>query len=200
MLKLFVKLFLILAGLLFGLFCLVLANHGAIRLYGWSQTGRLAPPHYPGIARYDVISFDADPLRAALEIAGNAFLVVTAVLGLVAVILIFWRGLAWIQRWPDVLPFTLLAVFWATVSATMVGRTDWIIPTAVLFATLATGIGWMSLRQMGLPISSRVSDVVAVSQRNAFANPQKGGRGVQIATTAGLTLLAIMKLVAVFGS
>ena len=200
MLKLFVKLFLILAGLLFGLFCLVLANHGAIRLYGWSQTGRLAPPHYPGIARYDVISFDADPLRAALEIAGHAFLVVVAVLGLVAVILMFRRGLAWIHHWPNVLPFTLLAVFWATASATMVGRTDWIIPTSVLFAALAMGVGWMSRRQMGLPISSRVSDVVAVSQRNAFANSQKRGRGLRIATIAGLILLAVMKLVAVFGS
>jgi hypothetical protein len=200
MLKLFVKLFLILAGLLFGLFCLVLANHGAIRLYGWSQTGRLAPPQYPRIARYDVISFGADPLRAALEISGNAFLVVIAVLGFVAVILMFRRGLAWMQHWPDVLPLTLLAVFWATASATMVGHTDWIIPTSVLLAALATGIGWMSLRQMGLPISSRVSDVAAVSQRNAFANPQKRSRGMQIAMTAGIILLAIMKLAAVFGS
>jgi hypothetical protein len=88
----------------------------------------------------------------------------------------------------------------ATASATMVGRTDWIIPTSVLFAALATGIGWMSLRQTGLPISSRVSDVVAVSQRSGFASPQKRSHGVQIAMAAGLTLLAIMKLVAVFGS
>ena len=200
MLKLFVKLLLILAGLLFGLFCLFLANLGAIRLYGWSQTGRLAPPHYPGIARYDVISFHADPLRAAMEIAGNTFLVVTAVCGLVAVVLIFRRGLAWIRHWPNVLPSTLLTVFWATASATIVGRTDWIIPMSALFAALATGAGWMSLRQMGLPISSRVSDVVALSQRNAVANPQKRRQGAEIAIAAGLALLGIMKLVAVFKS
>lgn len=200
MLKLFAKLFLILVGLVFGLFCLFLANIGAIRLYGWSQTGRLAPPHYPRIEKYDVISFSADPLRAVLELGGNTFLVVVAMFGLVALILIFWRGLEWMRNWPHVLPLTLCAVFSATASATMVGRTDWILPGSVMLAAVAMGISWMLLWQKGLPISARVSDVPALSQRNGPAHVQARGFGLRIALSAILVLLAIMKFMAAFRS
>jgi hypothetical protein len=60
----------------------------------------LAPPQYPGIEKYDVISFSVDPLRATLELVGNAFLLAMMLLGLVAVIMMFRRGLEWIRNWP----------------------------------------------------------------------------------------------------
>jgi hypothetical protein len=199
-LTLFAKFVLIVIGFAFGLFCMFLANIGTIRLYGWSQTGRLAPPHYPGLERYDVISFAAEPLRAVMEIGGNSFLVVISVCGLVAVILTFWRGLAWMRNWPHVLPFALVLVFWATAAAALVGRTDWILPASVVFGSVATGTGLMFLRQKGLAITARVSDVVVISQRNGSAHAQVPGRGLGIAAAALLALLAVMKLMAAFGS
>jgi hypothetical protein len=59
----------------------------------------LAPPHYPGIERYDVISFSTDPLRAALEIGGNALLILMTVSALFLVILMFWRGVGMAFVW-----------------------------------------------------------------------------------------------------
>jgi hypothetical protein len=59
----------------------------------------LAPPHYPGIERYDVIFFSTDPLRAALEIGGNALLILMTVSALFLVILMFWRGVGMAFVW-----------------------------------------------------------------------------------------------------
>lgn len=200
MLKLFAQFVLIVIGVAFGLSCLILVYIGTIRLYGWSQTGRLAPPHYPGLERYDVISFAAEPLRAVMEIGGNSFLVAISVCAFLAVILTFWRGLAWMRNWPHVLLFALVVVFWATAAAALVGRTDWILPASVVFGSVATGIGLVFLRQKGLATTARVSDVVVISQRSGSAHAQVPGRGLRIAAAALLALLAIMKLVAAFGS
>lgn len=123
--NLFAKLFLTVVGVAFGIYCLFLASLGAIRLHGWTQTGRLVPSHYPRLDRYDVISLNADPLRFVLEIGGNLFLVAMALFGLVAVILTFRRRLEWTLNWPDVLPFTLTMVFLATASASW-SRLIWI--------------------------------------------------------------------------
>ena len=79
MAKLLARLVLIVTGIAFALFCLLLANLAAIRLYGWTQTGRFAPPTYPHLDRYDVITFSTEPLRLALEIGGNLVLFASAI-------------------------------------------------------------------------------------------------------------------------
>jgi hypothetical protein len=165
-LKLLAKLVLWVIGFAFGLLCLFLANIGAIRLYGWSQTGRLAPPHYPGLERFDVVSFAAEPFRATMEIAGNSFLVVISVCGLVAVILTFRRGLDWLRYWRVSFVLAVVLVFWATVAAALVRHTDWIIPASVVLGSVATVFGWIQLRWDGLPIDTRVCDLPPASQRN----------------------------------
>ena len=91
MLKLLARAVLILIGAALGLLCLFLAVLGVARLHSWSQTSRMAPPNYPGLERYDVISFAADPLRAAMEIGGNTLLIVIGLCGLAATIMTFWR-------------------------------------------------------------------------------------------------------------
>jgi hypothetical protein len=199
-LKLLARAFLITIGFAFGVFCLFLASVGAIRLHGWSETGRLAPPHYPGIEKFDVISFSADPLRAALEIGGNGLLVVVAVSGLVALVFIFRRGLEWMSSWPVVLPLTLYALFLATAAATIVGRTARVLPASLVLGSAAACVGWMCLRQRGLSISARVSELGAVLEQNAPAHVRERGRVLQITGGALLVLLAIMKLMAAFRS
>jgi len=198
LLKLFAKMVLVVIGLAFGLFSLFLASVGAVRLHGWSVTGRLAPPNYPGLERFDIISFAAEPLRAAMEIGGNAFLVVINLCGLVALILTLRRGLTWIQNWPASLPLILVVVFWTTVAATVVGRTDWTLPASVLFGAAAVGIDWVILRRRGLSISARVSDVVARSPQTSFGLVQMSGRA-NVAIAALLALLAMLKVIASFG-
>lgn len=123
----------------------------------------MAPPQYPGIEKYDVISFSVDPLRATLELVGNAFLLAMMLLGLVAVIMMFRRGLEWIRNWPYVLPGSLVLAYWATVATTLVGRDDWIIPASLLLGAVSIGSDWISLRQHGMPFSARVSDMMAAS-------------------------------------
>lgn len=189
---------LIAIGLAFALFCLLLVNIAAIRLYGWSQTGRFAPPTYPRLDRYDVISFSTEPLRLVLEIGGNAFLFVTALCGLVAVILMFVRGLRWLHNWPDVLPLTLLMVFLATASATLVGHTDWVLPVSAILGLLTAGAGWISLWRRGQPLSARVSDAAKAAESARRPDVEPRGSGWRIAAAALLFLLALEKLFSAF--
>jgi hypothetical protein len=51
----------------------------------------------------------------------------------------------------------------ATVAATLVGRDDWIIPASLLLGAVSIGSDWISLRQRGMPLSARVSDMMAAS-------------------------------------
>jgi hypothetical protein len=157
--KLLAKFVLIFIGVAFGVFCLFFAILGAIRFHGWIEVGRLAPPHYPGIEKYDVISFSTDPLRAVLEIGGNALLILMTGSGLVLVILMFRRGVEWMHKLPYVLPGIFVIVFWSTVGAVLVGRTDWVLPASFLLGGVAMGMNWMSLRKKGLPITARLSDM-----------------------------------------
>jgi hypothetical protein len=189
------KLFLIVIGFAFGLFCLLLANHGVIRLYGWSRTGRMAPPDYPGFERYDVISFSAEPLRAFLEVGGSAFLVAISLTGLMLVVLTFWRGPVWWRNLPDLLPVTFVLMFSGAIGGVFTGRADFILPGSLFLGSVAVLFGWIFLRLKGLPITARVSDVVAFTQRNGSARPQRPA-WLGFATAALLTLLPIMKLMA----
>jgi hypothetical protein len=157
--KLLAKFFLIFIGVAFGVFCLFFAVLGAIRFHGWIEVGRLAPPHYPAIEKYDVISFSADPLRAVLEIGGNALLILMTVSGLVLVTLMFRWGVEWMRKLPYVLPAIFVIVFWSAVGAVLVGRTDWALPASFLLGGVAMGMNWMSLRKKGLPITARLSDI-----------------------------------------
>jgi hypothetical protein len=194
LLKLFARAVLILIGAALGLLCLFLAVLGVARLHSWSETGRMAPPNYPGLERYDVISFAADPLRAAMEIGGNTLLVVIGLCGLAATIMTFWRGLDWIQNWPAFLPLTISVVFWGAVAATLVGRIDWLLPESVLLGALAIGIEWVRLRHEGRPITARVSQVVVSSNRVGSERVHKGV-GIRIAVAALIVLLAVLKLI-----
>jgi hypothetical protein len=198
-LKLFLKSILIVIGVAFGLFCLLLASYGAIRLHGWSQTGRFAPPHYPGLEKFDIITFAAEPLRAFLEIGGSAFIIALSLYGLVIVIFIFWRGLAWLNNLPYVLPLAFVLVFSAMIASVFTGRTDWILPASMLLGCVAFVIDWISLRRKGLPITARLSDMYPVSQQTAPAHPQRSA-WVGLATAALLMLLAMMKIIAAFKS
>lgn len=193
------KLGLMVIGVVFGLFCLLLGYIGTIRLYGWSQMGRLAPPHYPSLERFDVISFANDPLRAALEIGGNSLIVVTNACGLVAVILTFRGGLDWIRSYPAFLPATFVAVFWAAASATLVRKTEFVIPAVALLGSIAFVAQWITLRQKGFALTARVSDAAIFSQRSAPAPARRPGRGLRIALALVLVIVGLMKLGAVFG-
>jgi len=193
------KLGLMVIGVVFGLFCLLLGYIGTIRLYGWSQTGRLAPPHYPGLERFDLISFATDPLRAALEIGGNSLLVVISACGLVAVILTFRGGLDWIRNYPAFLPATFVAAFWATASAALVRHTEFAIPAAALLGSIAFVVQWIALRQKGFALTARVSDAAIFSQRSGPAPVRRPGRGLRIALALVLVIVSLMKLGTVFG-
>ena len=109
--KFLAKFVLIFIGVAFGAFCLFFVILGAIRFHGWIAVGRLAPPHYPGIEKYDVISFSTDLLRAALQIGGNALLILMTGSGLVLVILMFRWGVEWMHKLPYVLPAIVVIAF-----------------------------------------------------------------------------------------
>ena len=89
---------------------------------------------------------------------------------------------------------SLVLVFLAAISATLVGRTDWALPASLLSAFIATGYQWMTLRQQGLPFTARYADEVAAFTQNAPASAQKPS-WLGFATAALMTLLAVMKLV-----
>jgi len=181
-------------GAALGLLCLFLAVLGVARLHSWSETGRMAPPNYPGLERYDIISFAADPLRFTMEIGGNTLLVAIGLCGLAATIVTLWRGLDWTQNWPAFLPLTISLVFCGAVAATFVGRIDWILPQSVLLGALAIGIDWVRLRHQGLPITARLSQVV-VSPNPVGSERAHKGVGIRIALAALIVLLAILKLI-----
>jgi hypothetical protein len=185
-------------GVAFGLFCLLLAYFGAIRLYGWSQTGRFAPPHYPGLEKFDVVTFAAEPLRAFLEIGGSVFVVAIGLLGSMAVILI-WRRSAWLNNLPHVLPLTFFLVFSAAVASVFTRHIDWILPASVLLGSVAVIVDGISLRRKGLPITARLSDAYAVSKQTAPLHSQQSA-WVRLAIAALLMLLGIMKFVAALKS
>jgi hypothetical protein len=157
--KFLAKSLLVAVGIAFALFCLFLAIAGAIRFHGWIEVGRLAPPQYPGIERFDVISFRTDPLRASLEIGGNLFLILMALSGLAFVIQSFRRGMKWMSNLPYVLPLVCVAAFWATVASVLIGRTDWVLPASLLLGSGAFAMNWMTLRKNRLPINARLIDV-----------------------------------------
>jgi hypothetical protein len=197
-LKFFLRPVLAVFGVAFGLFCLLLAHFGAIRLYGWSQTGRFAPPHYPGLEKFDVVTFAAEPLRAFLEIGGSFFVVAIGLLGLIAAILI-WRGPAWLNNLPLVLPLAFVLVFSGIVASVFTRHIDWILPASLLLGSVAFIIGGISLRRIGLPITAQLSDAYAVSRQTAPLHSQQSA-WVRLAIAALLMLLGIMKFVATLKS
>jgi hypothetical protein len=188
-------------GIVFELFCLFLMYIGAIRLLGWSITGRLAPPNYPGLERFEVISFATDPSRAILEVGGNSFLIVISACGIVAAILTLRQGLAWTRIFPAFLPATFVAVFWAAASATLVKHTEFAIPGAALLGFCVFVAQWISLRNKGFALTARVSEATIFSQQS-WSNPapaRKPGRGLRIALALALVAVSVMKLGKVFG-
>jgi hypothetical protein len=197
--RLFLKPIFDLIGITFGLVCLLLANHGAIRLYGWSQTGRFAPPRYPELDKFDVITFATDPLRAFFEIGGSAFMVAISLHGLIIVFLIFWRGLSWLSTLPYLLPLTFVLMFSATIASVFTGHIDWLLPASMLLGSVAIVTDSISLRRMGLPLTARLSDAHAASLKTGPAHPQRSA-WVGFAVAALLVLLAIMKIVDVLRS
>jgi hypothetical protein len=78
----------------------------------------------------------------------------------------FRWGVEWMHKLPYVLPATFVIVFWNTVGAVLVGRTDWVLPASFLLGGVAIGMNWMSLRNKGLPITARLSDMTDTEPLN----------------------------------
>jgi hypothetical protein len=158
MLKALARLFLIASGFAFALFCLFLAYLGGFWLHAGWTSARLA-------ASYEAISFGRAPLQFALEIGGNAFLLATAISGLAAVVLISVRGIEWLRSWPYVIPGILIGAFCGSAAAAVAtGRAFWVLPAAIVVGCAGLGAAWSGLRDHGLPIDARISDVTAAMQ------------------------------------
>jgi hypothetical protein len=197
-------------GIVFGLFSLLLAYVAAMRLYGWCETGRLAPPHRAMMDIYEVISYGGDPVRFVLEVGGNVFLLAMGILGVVTMFFLNRRGADGARNWPYLVPCVLIAVFWATVAAALgARRASWILPAATLFGLLGVGVAWSTLRERGLPINARISDMTEAFGRvkgsprglavwpvldNQNTRSEKRGRSLMIVATALLTMFMILKL------
>ena len=141
-------------GFVFGIFCLLLTYAAGVRFYQRLDIARSAS------ASQEMISF-------VLDIGGNVLLLAMGILGVIAVLLISRRGLDGIIRnWPYVVPAILVAAFWATMAAALgARRISWIMPAATLWGLIGLGIGWSVLRQYGLPINARVSDMLVARER-----------------------------------
>ena len=193
------KILLAVVGLVFGLFSLVLAYVGGMRLYGWCETGRLAAPHRAMMDMYEVISFGSDPVRFVLEVGGNVFLLAMGILGVVTVFFLNRRGMDGVRNWPYLIPPVLIAVFWATVAAALgAKRASWILPASTLLGLLGAGVAWYTLWKRGLPINARISDMIEAprSEKGPVRNTdaEKRGRGLMIVATVLFTVLMVLKL------
>ena len=139
-------------GFVCGVFFLLVTYFSGFRLYERLMLARSA-------AHHQEIGF-------ALDIGGNSLLLVMGVLGVVAVFRIARRGLDEIIRdWPYVTPGILVAVFAASMGAVYARQMTWVLPAAAVWALMALCIGWSILRQHGLPINARVSDMAAARER-----------------------------------
>ncbi|WP_368507499.1 hypothetical protein [Bradyrhizobium lupini] len=140
-------------GLVFGLFCLLMSYASSVRLYE-HVLGTLSMPQHG--------------INVVLDIAGNVLLLAMSCFGVIAVLLIGRRGLdGVIGNWPYVLPAVLVAVFCTTMAATLgARRMTWVLPAASLFGLVGLWAGWSVLRQHGLPITARVSDVSLIRRQN----------------------------------
>ncbi|MCK1329495.1 MULTISPECIES: hypothetical protein [unclassified Bradyrhizobium] len=140
-------------GFVFGLFCLLLTYASGVRFYEHVLGGRSMPEHGASLA---------------LDVGGNVLLLGMSGFGLVAVLLIARRGFdRVVGNWPYVVPAILVAVFCATMAATLgARRMTWVLPAASLFGLIGLWAGWSVLRQHGLPITARVSDMSLIRRQN----------------------------------
>ncbi|MCK1571999.1 hypothetical protein [Bradyrhizobium sp. 174] len=136
-------------GFVFGLFCLLMTYASGVRLYEHVLGGLSVPQH---------------GMSLLLDIGGNVLLLGVSCFGVIAVLLIGRRGLdGVVGNWPYVLPAVLVAVFCATIAATLgARRMTWVLPAASLFGLIGLWAGWSVLRQHGLPITARVSDMLSI--------------------------------------
>lgn len=144
-------------GFVFGLFCLLMTYASGVRLYEHVLGGRSMPQH---------------AVSLVLDVGGNVLLLGMSCCGVIAVLLISPRGLdGVIGNWPYILPAVLVAVFCATMAATLGARQmTWVLPAASLFGLVGLWAGWSVLRQHGLPITTRVSDMSLI-QRQSETSP-----------------------------
>ncbi|UPJ82751.1 hypothetical protein IVB16_12780 [Bradyrhizobium sp. 183] len=140
-------------GFVFGLFCLLMTYASGVRLYEHVLGGLSVPQH---------------GMSLLLDIGGNVLLLGVSCFGVIAVLLIGRRGLdGVVGNWPYVLPAVLVAVFCATIAATLgARRMTWVLPAASLFGLIGLWAGWSVLRQHGLPITARVSDMSLIRRQN----------------------------------
>lgn len=140
-------------GFVFGLFCLLMTYASGVRLYEHLLGGPSIPQH--GVS-------------LVLDIGGNVLLFGISCFGVIAVFLIGRKGLdGVVGNWPYVLPAVLVAVFCATIAATFgARRMTWVLPAASFFGLVGLLVGWRSLRQHGLPITTRVSDMSMIRRQN----------------------------------
>ncbi|WP_407185965.1 hypothetical protein [Bradyrhizobium centrosematis] len=140
-------------GFVFGLFCLLMTYASGVRLYEHVLGGHSMPQH--GVS-------------LVLDTGGNVLLFGMSCFGVIAVLLIGRRGLDGVLgNWPYVLPGVLVAVFCATMAATLgARRMTWVLPAASLFGLIGLWAGWSVLRQHGLRITARVSDMSLIRRQN----------------------------------
>lgn len=140
-------------GFVFGLFCLLMTYASGVRLYEHVLGGRSIPQH--GVS-------------LVLDIGGNVLLLGMSCFGVIAVLLIGRRGLdGVVGNWPYVLPIVLVAVFCAAIAAAFgARRMTWVLPAASLFGLVGLWVGWSGLRQHGLSITTRVSDMSLIRRQN----------------------------------
>jgi hypothetical protein len=141
-------------GFVFAVCCLLLAYAAAVRLYERLTIAWLSSSHQ-------------QMGSLALDTGGNVLLLSMCILGVVTVLAINRKGLdGIISNWPYLVPCILIAAFWATLAAALgARRISWIIPAATLCSFIGFGAGWSALRQHGLPINARVSDMVIARER-----------------------------------
>jgi hypothetical protein len=141
-------------GFAFGLFCLLMTYVSGIRLYKHLLVDQ-------SVGSQGGASF-------ALDIGGNILLLIMSILGLITVMLIARKGLDnLIRHWPYVAPGVLIAVFWATMAATLgARRMTWVLPVAGFAALVGLWAGWSILRQHRLPITTRLSDMPTTREQN----------------------------------
>lgn len=140
-------------GFVFGLFCLLMTYASGVRLCEHLLGSRSIPQH--GVS-------------LMLDIGGNVLLLAMSCFGVIAVLIIGRRGLdGVVGNWPYVLPVVLVAVFCATIAATFGARQmTWVLPAASFFGLVGLWVGWSGLRQHGLPITTRVSDMSLIRRQN----------------------------------
>lgn len=136
----------------------------------------LLTTYFSGIRFYEHLLLDQVPyqgLSFALDLAGNGLLLCMSILGVVAAIVINRGRLDEVtQNWPYIAIGILIMAFSATMAAGLVGPAHGqgmtlVLPAAIVWGLIGLWAAWRVLRERGLPITARGSDVSAAKKQDA---------------------------------